>query len=65
MPVIIFEGGPMEPGKKKDLICELTDAAAKVTGLNPHAFIICIHENPTDNVGLGGECLTDVLAKGN
>ena len=64
MPVIIFEGGTMDQGKKKELICELTDAAVKVTGIRPQAFIICIHENPTDNIGVGGECLTEVLAKG-
>ena len=64
MPVIIFKGGKMDLDKKKELICELTDAASKVTGIRPQAFIICIHENPSDNVGVGGECLTEVLAKG-
>ncbi|MGD8352923.1 MAG: tautomerase family protein [Pseudomonadota bacterium] len=63
MPVIIFEGGLMDGDKKKELICELTDAAAKTTGIRPEAFIVCIHESPSDNVGVGGECLTEVLAR--
>jgi 4-oxalocrotonate tautomerase len=63
MPVIIFEGGSMDQEKKKELVCELTNAASTVTGIRPQAFIICIHENPTDNIGVGGECLTEVLAR--
>jgi 4-oxalocrotonate tautomerase len=63
MPLIIFEGGPMELDKKKELIRELTDAAVKVTGIGAPAFTIYIHENEHDNIGVGGELLTEVLAR--
>jgi 4-oxalocrotonate tautomerase len=65
MPVITFEGGRMDQGKKKDLIQRLTKAAADVTGIHAQAFVICIHENDPDNVGVGGEMLTEVLAREN
>jgi 4-oxalocrotonate tautomerase len=63
MPLIIFEGGKMDQGKKKELIQGLTGTAAQVTGIRPQAFTIYIHENDHDNIGVGGEVLTQVLAK--
>lgn len=63
MPMIIFEGGKMDREKKKNLIRGLTEAAAKATGIRPQAFTICLHENAPDNIGVGGELLTDVLAR--
>ena len=63
MPVIIFEGGKMDLGKKKELVQGLTKAAADATGIHAQAFVICIHENDPDNVGVGGEMLTEVLAR--
>jgi 4-oxalocrotonate tautomerase len=64
MPVIIFEGGgKMDQDKKGELIRELTDAAVRVTGIGAPAFIIYIHENEHDNIGVGGERLTEVLAR--
>ena len=63
MPVIIFEGGKIDQGRKKELIQGLTKVAADATGIHAQAFVICIHENDPDNVGVGGEMLTEVLAK--
>lgn len=63
MPVIIFEGGKMDLDKRKELIRELTDTAVKVTGIGAPAFTIYIHENDHDNIGVGGELLTEVLAR--
>lgn len=63
MPIIIFEGGKMDREKKKTLIEGLTEAAAKATGIRRQAFTICIHENDPDNIGVGGECLTEMLAR--
>ena len=63
MPLIVFEGGRMDPDKKKELIQGLTEIAAKVTGIRPQAFITYIHENDYDNIGVGGEVLTEVLAR--
>ena len=63
MPVITFEGTKMEMDKKKELIRELTEASVKVTGIGAPAFTIYIHENEHDNIGVGGELLTDILAR--
>ncbi len=63
MPVIIFEGGKMGQDKKKELIQGLTKVAADATGIHAQAFVICIHENEPDNVGVGGEPLTEVFAR--
>jgi 4-oxalocrotonate tautomerase len=64
MPVIIFEGGgKMDKDKKGELIRELTDAAVRVTGIGAPAFTIYIHENEHDNIGVGGELLTEILAR--
>jgi len=63
MPIITFEGGKMDREKKKTLIEGLTETAARVTGIRPQAFTICIHENGPDNIGVGGELLTDLLAR--
>ena len=63
MPIITFEGGKMDREKKKNLIQGLTEAAARATGIRTQAFTICIHENDPDNIGVGGELLTDILAR--
>lgn len=63
MPMITIEAGRMDREMKKTLIKGLTDAAAKATGIRPQAFTVCIHENDHDNIGVGGECLADVLAR--
>ena len=64
MPVIIFEGSRLDPDKKRELIRELTDTAVRVTGIGAPAFTIYIHENEHDNIGVGGELLTEILRKG-
>jgi 4-oxalocrotonate tautomerase len=63
MPLLIYEAGKMDVEKKKELIQGLTETAARVTGIRPQAFTICIHENDYDNFGVGGEVLTDILAR--
>jgi len=63
MPVIIFEGGKMDKGKKEELVRELTEASVRVTGIDASAFITYVHENDFDNIGVGGELLTEILKK--
>ncbi|WP_455631225.1 tautomerase family protein [Megamonas sp.] len=43
------------------MIAELTDAASRIMGIDAEAFYVLIKENSTDNWGLGGRVLTDVL----
>ena len=61
MPLIIFEGGKLDKDKKKVLVRELTETAAKVTGIGAHSFTIYVHENEHDNIGVGGQLLTEFL----
>ncbi len=63
MPVIIFEGGKMEPNQKKELISNFTRAAAEITGIDKQSFVVYIKENELDNIGVGGEVLSEVLAR--
>jgi 4-oxalocrotonate tautomerase len=63
MPVIIFEGGKMPPEKKEELLRELTETSAKVTGIDAASFIVYIHENELDSIGVGGEVLAKILSR--
>jgi len=62
MPVIVFEGGKMDPERKKELIGKLTQVSAEVTGIDPESFVVYIHENALDSIGVGGRVLTEILA---
>ena len=61
MPFIQVETASATKEQKQALIAELTDAASRIIGINEEAFYVLIKENSTDNWGLGGRVLTDVL----
>lgn len=61
MPFIQVETASATKEQKQALIAELTDAASKIMGIDAEAFYVLIKENSTDNWGLGGRVLTDVL----
>jgi 4-oxalocrotonate tautomerase len=63
MPLIIFEGPRLPKDKKRELIRLFADAAHNVTGIHKEAFTTVLHENEQDNIGVGGELLSDRLAK--
>ncbi|QXE92767.1 4-oxalocrotonate tautomerase DmpI [Geomonas subterranea] len=63
MPVIVFEGGTMETEMKRTLIRRLTETAAEVTAIPAAAFVTVIHEQPYQNLGLGGETVADIKAR--
>jgi 4-oxalocrotonate tautomerase len=64
MPLIVFEvGGEMTPEKKKELVQRLTETSADVTGIPEQAFVVYIHENEHDNIGVGGKLLTEIIAE--
>jgi 4-oxalocrotonate tautomerase family enzyme len=57
MPVIIVEGPALDDmEKKRALAKKLTDAAVEVYGLPASAMVVCVHENPLENVATAG-CL--------
>lgn len=61
MPFIQVETASATKEQKQALIAELTDAASRIMGIDVEAFYVLIKENSTDNWGLGGRVLTDVL----
>ncbi len=59
MPVITLEISSLEKEKKRELIKGFTKTASQITGIPERAFIVTIHENPGDNIGVGGELLSE------
>ncbi len=59
MPSIIFDGPPLDLAQKRALAQAVTAAAVKVYGLPPPTMVVVFHENPPENVAVGGELLCD------
>ena len=59
MPVITMESAKLNKEQKQILVKEFTDTAARVTGLAKKDFYVFIRENDFDNVGVGGQLLSD------
>lgn len=59
MPIITMEGPELSKEQKKDLVESFTREAVRVTGIPIQAFVVLIYENDPDNVGVGGELLSD------
>jgi 4-oxalocrotonate tautomerase len=62
MPVITIKLKKTQPEKKKELIEKLTMTAAEVTNSPASAFTVFIEEYDTDNIGIGGQSLTEKIA---
>lgn len=49
---------------KQKLVAKLTDVLCEML---PHirreAFVVIIHENPAENIGSGGECISERVKK--
>ena len=59
MPVITFETPQINKAQKQQLVKEFTESAAKITGIPEAGFYVFIKENELDNVGVGGQLLSD------
>lgn len=59
MPVITMESAKLNKQQKQILVKEFTDTAARVTGIAKEDFYVFIRENDFDNVGVGGQLLSD------
>ncbi len=60
MPGITIQGPPIEDlDKKRELVKELTDAAAKAYGMSKEKIHVLIKENLPENVGVAGELIID------
>ena len=64
MPTITIEGPPLDDlDRKRALVREMSEAAAKAFGLPVQAMIVLLKPNPPENVGVGGELLIDREAR--
>lgn len=63
MPVIIVEGPKADEETKRELVKRLTEVVREVYRV--HHVSVVIHENETENVGVDGELLSDVLKRRN
>jgi len=60
MPTIIVEGPPIaDADKKRTLVREMSETAARAYGIPLEAMVVLIHENQPENVGVGGALLID------
>ena len=60
MPYIAIEGPCINDiDKKRELVRDMTKAAAKCYGLLEETIIVIIHETQPENVGVGGTLIKD------
>ena len=50
----------MSKEKKAQLVKEVTESTARITGLPGHVIFVFIKENDPENVGVGGVLLPDM-----
>jgi len=61
MPTVIIEGPRADVETKRNLVRRITEVIREVYKIQ-HVSIV-IHDNETENVGIDGELLSDILAK--
>lgn len=59
MPIINFNGPELSKEQKKELVRKFTEVASEVIEIPEEAFIVEINEIPPENVGVGGELLSE------
>jgi len=59
MPTIFFYGPKLTTEKKKTLIKEFTEAASNATGLPQSSFVVYLRDVAREDVGVGGELLSE------
>ena len=65
MPNITIDGPKIDDIEiKRNLVKEVTEAAEKAYSLPKEAIVVLIKENPPDNVGVGGQLISDKYGKG-
>ncbi len=61
MPVIKLDGPKLSKEQKVELIKEFTSSASKITNIPKDKFVVYIKENEMDNIGVGGEMLSEIM----
>ena len=59
MPNVDVSGPLLDDEKKREMALEMTETAARVYGLPKQAIVVVIHENPPQNVCVGGRMVCD------
>jgi 4-oxalocrotonate tautomerase len=59
MPVITLDMAALSREKKAELVQTLTRDASEITGIPQDKFIVLINELERDNIGVGGQLLSD------
>ena len=59
MPIITVSGPALEVERKRELARALTKAASETYRRPPEHIIVVIHENPPENVAIGGKLVAD------
>jgi 4-oxalocrotonate tautomerase len=59
MPVITLDMAAVSKEKKAELVKTLTRDASEITGIPQDKFIVLINELERDNIGVGGQLLSD------
>jgi 4-oxalocrotonate tautomerase len=59
MPVITLDMAALTREKKLQLVETLTRDASEITGIPKDKFIVLINELERDNIGVGGQLLSD------
>lgn len=61
MPVITLDLAALTKEKKAALVETLTRDASEITGIPREKFIVLINELDRDNIGVGGQLLSEIL----
>ena len=61
MPHIDIQGPRLSRAKKAAVVAGVTKAYCEATGMDPEHLIIHLSEHPYDNIGVGGQLLTDAI----
>jgi len=60
LPTITIDGPPIaDVEKRRSLVRGLTDVAGEAFGIEKAHIVVLIRENQPQNVGIGGELLSD------
>lgn len=59
MPYISFEGPKLTKEQKAQLVKEISEVASGILNIPKDNFIVSIKESDPDNVGIGGELLSE------
>ena len=61
MPYIQVEAAKLTKEQKERLVAEITRVSSEIMEMRKEAFYVLIKENDSDNWGIGGKTLTQII----